>query len=321
MGKKYRNLIEEICSMPNLYRAYQKAAKGKRYSFGHLIFKEHLAANLRQMADALKDGSYRPSPPNTFYVYEPKKREISALPFIDRVAQHALCNVIEPIFDHILLPNTYACRRGKGTHIAAIEAQAVLRRGYGWWLKMDFSKYFASIDRTVLHAEIRRKISCQGTLDLIGVFLPESGKGLPIGSLTSQLFANVYGHVFDRHIVHTLRIKSWLRYMDDTVIFAHSRDELVDIQQALGQFIEAQLGLKFSRWSIGPASQGLKWIGYRIWPTHKLLRRQSVIAAKRKIVKYQRIGDDIALSRFVSSWRGHARWANSFNLLSRLGVA
>lgn len=320
MGKKYKNLIAEIASIPNLYRAYHRAAKGKRYSCGHLQFKQHLAANLRMLSAALRDGSYRPSPPKLFFVHEPKKREISALPFADRVAQHALCAVIEPIFDRTFLPNSYACRKGMGTHTAAIEAQATMRRGFTHWLKMDFSKYFASIDRVVLHGEIKRKISCSATLALIATFLPVAGKGLPIGNLTSQLFANVYGHILDRYLTHTLHIKHWLRYMDDTIVFAHSREALAVLQQGLQWFSNAQLGLKFSKWSIGAVTQGLDWLGYRIWPTHKLLRKQSVISAKRKIFKYRARGDELSLTRFIASWRGHAQWADSFNLLNKLGV-
>ncbi len=321
MGKKYKNLIAEISSMTNLYRAYEKASKGKRYSCGHLQFKQHLAVNLRTLSAALRDGSYRPSPPSTFFVNEPKRREISALPFADRVVQHALCNVIEPIFDRTFLPNNYACRKGKGTHVAAVNAQAIMRRGFTHWLKMDFSKYFASIDRAVLHGEIRRKVSCSATLELIAAFLPDTGRGLPIGNLTSQLFANVYGHVLDRYLTHTLHIKAWLRYMDDTVVFAHSREVLAVLQQGLKWFSDAQLGLHFSKWSIGKITQGLDWLGYRIWPTHKLLRKQSVVAAKRKIFKFRARGDELSLGRFIASWRGHAQWADSFNLLNKLGVA
>jgi retron-type reverse transcriptase len=321
MAKKYRNLIDEIASLANLYRAYEKAARGKRYSYGHLQFKEHLAANLRMLSVALKDGSYRPSPTRIFYVNEPKRREISALPFADRVAQHALCNIIEPIFEKTFLPNSYACRTGKGTHVAAIEAQAIMRRGFTHWLKLDFSKYFASIDRAVLHVEIRRKISCRATLALISSFLPTSGRGLPIGNLTSQLFANIYGHILDRHLTHILHLRTWLRYMDDTVIFAHSREALAVIQHGLKWLAEARMGLAFSKWSIGPSSRGLDWLGYRIWPTFKLLRRRSVTAAKRKISRYRATGDFVSLGRFTDSWRGHAQWANSYNLLTRLGVA
>jgi hypothetical protein len=320
MGKKHKNLITEIASMPNLYRAYERAAKGKRYSCGHLQFKQHLGANLRMLSAALSDGSYKPSPSKVFFVHEPKKRQISALPFADRVVQHALCAVIEPIFDRTFLPNSFACRKGRGTHVAVIEAQATMRRGFTHWLKLDFSKYFASIDRVVLHGEIQRKISCTPTLALIAAFLPETGKGLPIGNLTSQLFANVYGHILDRYLTHTLHIKAWLRYMDDTIIFAHSREVLSILQAGLKWFCEASLSLKFSKWSIGKVSQGLDWLGYRIWPTHKLLRKQSVIAAKRKIFKYRTHGDELALSRFIASWKGHAQWANSFNLLNKLGI-
>ena len=321
MSKKHRNLIGQIASIKNLYRAYEKASRGKRYSAGHLQFKQHLAANLRMLSAAIADGSYRPSPPNIFHVNEPKRREISALPFADRVVQHALCNIIEPLFEKIFLPNSYACRRGKGTHTAAIAAQSNMRHGFTHWLKLDFSKYFANIDRAVLYGEIRRKVSCRGTLGLIGVFLPSAGLGLPIGNLTSQLFANVYGHILDRYLTHTLRIKTWIRYMDDTVIFAHSREALALIQHGLKWFCSARMGMTFSKWSIGPATRGLDWLGYRVWPTHKLLRRRSVIAAKRKIARYHLIDDEGALTRFVASWRGHAQWANSFNLLNKLGVA
>ncbi len=321
MGKKHRNLIGQISDKTNLFVAYEKAASGKRYSAGHLQFKQHLAANIRLLSDALESGSYKPSPSSIFYVNTPKRRQISALPFSDRVVQHALCNVIEPIFDKTFLPNSYACRRGAGTHAAVIAAQSLMRNGYTWHLKIDFAKYFASIDREKLHAEIKRKISCRKTLEIIESFVPKSGLGLPIGNLTSQLFANVYGHILDRHLTHTIGIKSWLRYMDDTIIFSHSKEHLAVVQQSLGWFCDVRMGMVFSRWSIAPAERGLDWLGYRVWPTHKLLRRRSVVAAKRKIDRYRKSGDSDALHRFTAAWRGHARWANSHNLLTRLGVA
>lgn len=321
MGKKYKNLMNQICSMPNLYRAYEKASQGKRYSAGHLQFKQHLAANLALLSAALRDGRYRPSKSNVFMVHEPKLREISALPFSDRVVQHALCNVIEPIFERTFLPGSYACRRNKGTHVAVTDAQAIMRRGYTWCLKMDFSKYFASIDLGILGREIQRKISCSGTLSLIGVFLKKAGTGLPIGNLTSQLFANIYGHIQDRFLTHTLGIKSWLRYMDDTIIFAYSREALSVLQHGLKWFIEQSMRLRFSHWSIIPVASGVSFLGYRIWPKYKLLLRPSVVRAKRKINRYRKQGMPEQLDRFIGSWRGHAKWANSHNLLIKLGVA
>lgn len=324
MGKKYKNLIGDICSMPNLYRAFDKAAKGKRYTAGYLQFKQHSAANLKMLSVAMADGSYRPSSPKIFFVNEPKRREISAPPFSDRVVQHALCNIIEPIFDQIFFPYSFACRKGKGTHAGITHTQAIFRRlgkqGQVWSLKMDFSKYFASVDRVVLHTEIRRKIRCRRTLDMIELFHPAEGEGIPIGNLTSQLFANVYGHLWDRYIVHDLGLRNWARYMDDTIILADSQESLLVIQQSLGEFLESNMGMRFSKWSIQPAHTGVCFLGCRIWPTHKLLRRSSVIAAKRKIKRYRTNGNTAVLNKFLAAWKGHARWANTYNLIKRLGV-
>lgn len=180
-------------------------------------------------------------------------------------------------------------------------------------------------DRTVVsHAILLRQIHCE----VKGTSSSETSKdgltflmGKKHKNLTSQLFANVYGHILDRHLTHTLKVGPWLRYMDDTVIFAHSRESLAVLQQGLEWFCGVHMGLRFSKWGIGPITQGLDWLGYRIWPTYKLLRRNSVLSAKRKIARYRETGDCLALSRFAASWRGHAKWANSFNLVNQLGIA
>lgn len=198
MGQKHKDLFGMVCDRDNLWLAYRKASAGKRRSLGYLQFRQNEAANIALLGQQLMDGSYRPGEPRRFFVFEPKRREISALPFVDRVAQHALCNVLEPIFDRVFLPQSYACRVGMGTHAAARKVQSLLRKTPdAWVLKTDFSKYFASIDREILHREIRRKIACRQTLALIDVFIPSAGVGLPIGSLTSQLAANIYGHILD----------------------------------------------------------------------------------------------------------------------------
>lgn len=317
MGKRHKHLIGQIATTENLYAAYQKAARGKRDSLGHLVFREHLAANLGVLRDALATGEYRPGVPREFMVHEPKPRLITAMPFVDRVAQHALCNVIEPIFDKVFLPQSYACRRDKGTHACAIDVQAALRRAPdSWVLKTDFSKYFASIRRDVLHTEYRRKISCQRTLALIESIIPATGTGIPIGNLTSQLSANLIGHVLDRWLVHQVGHFRFFRYMDDVVVLGHSKEALQLLRMAMGWFADARLGLTFSHWSVAPAAHGINFVGYRIWPTHKLLRRRSVLAAKRKLARLT--GEPRRL--FIASWLGHAAWANSHNLLNRMEV-
>ena len=258
-------------------------------------------------------------------VYEPKPRQISALPFVDRVAQHALCNVIEPIFDSVFLPQSYACRRGKGTHRAAVQVQAMLRRviksgGSPWILKTDFSKYFASIDRELLHREVRRKISCEQTMWLFERFIRSTGTGIDIGNLTSQLGANITGHILDRWLVHEVGVTSFARFMDDVVVVGHSQEAMILLQAQMESFAKHELGLKFSHWSVQPWERGVNFCGYRIWPTHKLLRKASVVRAKKKLKQFEEHDDAEGRQKFLAAWRGHAMWANTYNLLKRLGV-
>lgn len=326
MGQKHKNLFPQIVTPDNLYSAYRKAAKGKRNTKSHRVFAWDLQANLTRLAKDMNTGDYRPGKPRTFLVYEPKTREITAMPFVDRVAQHALCNIIGPLMDRVFVPQSYACRVGKGTHAAARGVQAELRRleAQGltpWVLKTDFSKYFYSIQRAVLHTEYRRKISCPATQRLLETMIPPDGVGIPIGSLTSQLSANLYGHVVDRWLLHTKGITQFFRYMDDIVILGTCATALRRLQEEMQTFSQDVLGLRFSHWSIQPAARGVNFVGYRIWATYKLLRRDSVLRAKRKIKRYTQHGETDRLRMFLASWKGHAQWADSKNLLLKLGVA
>ena len=325
MGKKFRNLLPLIVEPANLREAYRRARLDKRMTIGHLEFKEHAEANLARIGRDLAAGTYTVGPYQTFIVYEPKAREIMALPFYDRVVQHALCNVVEPILEAVMMPMCAACRVGKGTHYGVKRAQSHMRRlakeGPVYCLKMDFSKYFANIDRSVLIGEIRRKISCRATLQLIETITPPTGKGLPIGNLTSQLWANLYGHMFDRFLVHELGIRHATRYMDDTVIFGTDLAQLRAQKERIDAFVADVMRLQFSKWSIQPISRGVNFLGYRIWTTHRLLRRDSVQRAKRKLRWLRAQGDPAALQRFVASWTGHAAWADSRNLLTSLQLA
>lgn len=321
MGKKHKNLFERIVDRDNLWRAYRKASLGKRRSLGYLEFRQNEAANIALLGEQLAAGTYRPGEPRRFMVYEPKAREISALPFVDRVAQHALCNVIEPIFDQVFLPQSHACRKRKGTHAAARLVQSMLRKTPdAWILKTDFSKYFASIDRAILHREIRRKIACRNTLALIETFIAPAGTGLPIGNLTSQLAANIYGHILDRWLLHVVGIGSFVRYMDDVVVIGHSREAMRLLQALMENHARHAMRLRFSHWSVQPAAAGVNFCGYRIWPTHKLLRKSSVQRARRKLAYFAVNGDFVAKSQFLGAWLGHAQHANTHHLLNHLGV-
>ena len=317
MGAKHRNLIQKITTIENLREAYRKTSKGKRMSWGYLEFKEYAEANLLLIQEELRDGAYSIGLYRQFTIYEPKPRLISALDFKDRLVQHALCNVISPIFEGGLLPYTFACRAGLGTHAGVRHVQARLRSTeHKYFLKTDFSKFFPSINRARLHEMIYKKIRCEKTLKILREIIPTDGVGIPIGSLTSQLFANVYGNAADRFIHFDLGHKHWARYMDDIVILDSDPHRLRDSFEQISEFGERDLGLRISKWQASPVSRGVNFLGYRIWPTHKLLRKDSVTRAKRKISKFISHKDDESLQKFIASWSGHAKWADTHNLFN-----
>lgn len=323
MAQRHRNLIEQILDPDNFREAYRKASLGKRRTAGYLAFKEHAAAHLASLRESIRARAYRPGAPRQFWVYEPKPRPITALQFRDRVVQHALVAVIGPIFEATMLPQSYACRPGRGTHAGALQVQATMRHLARsgrpvYALKTDFSKYFYSIDRAQLWRRIEAKISCRHTLWLIEQFTPRTGDGLPIGNLTSQLWAGVYGTQVDRFLCQTLKIPTFARYMDDIVVLHNSRAVLEGVKDFLEWYSLNSLRLEFSHWSILPVEQGVNFLGYRLFPGYKLLRRDSVRRAKRKLKALTRARDSEGLQRFLGAWLGHAQWADSHNLIRHL---
>lgn len=192
--------------------------------------------------------------------------------------------------------------------------QSVSKNKPLFFLKMDFRKFFPSIDRTILYKEINRKIKDKHILWLLNQIIPSTGVGLPIGNLTSQLFANVYGTIFDRYVKQSLQVKHYVRYMDDTVILSTDKLYLKSLLQKLTLFIQSKLHLQFSKWYIENIKKGLNFVGYRIFRTHTLIRKSSVIRCKRKVKIYLYTEEYDKLYRSLTSWYGHIQWANSYNL-------
>jgi retron-type reverse transcriptase len=319
MPKTHNNLIERIASIDNLRNALDKTSRGKRNTFAWLEFKEYSGANLALLREELMDGVWEQGPCRNFPVFEPKERLISALAFKDRIAQHALINVVGPILDNALLPYTFGCREGKGTHAGVRHIQSRLRQtGHTHFLKTDYRKFFPSIVRKVLHGRLDRHIYCRQTRRIMRSMIPEEGVGLGIGYLTSQICANTYGDMVDRFIHFTLGARHWGRYMDDIVILSSNPYELRHWFEDIEAFSKEEMGMDISHWHISPVNRGIDYLGYRIWPRHKLLRKDSVTRAKRKIRHYIHKGDEDALAHFIPSWLGHAKFADSCNLLNHL---
>lgn len=314
MGKKHKHLYGEIIREDTLQRAYHRASSGKKSSHGYLVFKEFAQTHIFALHQSLLDESWQPKPYRDFVIYEPKRRSISAPMFSDRIVHHALISVIEPIFDRTFLPYSFACRAGKGTHAGVRFVQSQLRKhNYPYFLKTDFKAFFPSIDRAILHREFERKISCKSTLLLLRKIIPVSGVGVPIGALTSQLSANVYGNILDQYLHHVLKVP-FARYMDDVIVLGHDIQELRRVKDQIELFASQYMKLEISRWQIASTRRGINFLGYRIWAKHKLLRRSSVIRAKQRIRSYTQSNDWEKLYRFVNAWKGHASKADSANL-------
>jgi len=320
MAKKYKNLMHLVVEDDNLRKAYKQARKNKRYKKDVLVFKERLEYNLQQIKKEILEKTYKVGAYKNFTIYHPKERKISALPFKDRVVQHALCNIIEPLFDRYMYSCSYACRKGKGTHRCMFKAREIIRSVSKntplFFLKMDFRKFFPSIDKQILYKEINRKIKDKHILWLLNQIIPITGKGLPIGNLTSQLFANVYGTIFDRYIKQSLMVKHYIRYMDDTVILSTDKEYLKSVLQKLSLFIKNELNLEFSKWYVENIKKGLNFVGYRIFRTHTLIRKSSVIRCKRKVRTYLYHKNYKELYKSLVSWCGHIQWADSYNLMN-----
>jgi len=331
LPKTYNNLYSKICSFENLHLAYLKARKCKRYRKEVLLFSNNLEVNLINLQKELSNKTYKSGVYKIFYIHEPKKRKIMALPFRDRVIHHAICNIIEPIFDRIFIHDSYACRVGKGVHAGADRLTQFLReakREYPkiYCLKCDIKNYFGSIDHKKLIQIIQRKIKCHNTMWLIENVInsTDGTKGIPIGNLTSQLFANLYLNELDYFIKHKYKIKQYIRYMDDWVILSPDKKYLWDILKQTEVFLQKFLLLQLNnKTSIFPVSQGIDFLGYRIWVTHRLLRKSSKKRMKRKLRVYQVLYNKnrIDLNRITSSlmsWLGHTSHCNSYNLRKKI---
>lgn len=340
MAKTCNNLYQEIYSFENLHAAYLRARRGKRDRIEVQRFELDLEGNLIQLQNELIWGQYKTGAYRKFVVTEPKERIVAALPFRDRVVQHAIVGVIEPIWERRFIADSYACRPGKGTHKGADRAQAMLRKvkrehGKAFVLKADIAKYFYSIDHGALKNLMRRRIRCRRTLALIDSIIDSTAApgdprpvGLPIGNLTSQLFANVYLHELDEFVKHGLREKYYIRYMDDFLVVHHDKTHLHHIRALIERFLWDRLRLKTNaKTQVFPVEgwfgRAVDFLGYRIWTTHRRLRKSSISRITRTLrrLKKQYAAGKVALEKVrqsITSWVAHASHAETYGLRKRL---
>lgn len=298
MTKTYGNLYATICNFDNIYKAYKDTCKNKRYTHEKLEFENNLEGNLIEIQNLLIYKQWQSDGWREFWVYDPKKRLISAPSFKDRVVHHSLVRVVEPLFESKFIFDSYACRKGKGTHAAVLRTIDFLRRArrnYGsfYILKCDISKYFKSINHNILKNIIHRTIRCKDTLWLMDKIIDAGASdrvGVPIGALTSQLLANIYLNELDHFVKDKLRVKYYVRYMDDFIVIHNDKQYLWSLFDAVEEFVSCQLLLKLNDKScLFKFTRGVDFCGYRMWPSYVLPRKRNVKRARNKLKKLARL--------------------------------
>jgi hypothetical protein len=334
-------LFPHIITWENLLLAYHKAARGKRGKSAAATFDFSLADRLLALQDDLIQGTYQPGPYQHFIINEPKRRLISAAPFRDRVAHHALCNLIEPLFEAQFHRHSYANRMGKGTHRAIDQLQAYARR-YRYVLRLDIVQHFPSLDHALLKQELFRVIQDEKVCWLIEVIL-RSGegvladeyemvyfpgdsllaalrpRGLPIGNLTSQFWSNCYLNPLDWFIGRELGCHAHLRYVDDMALFSDSKEQLGQWQRAVVEFLTALRLTLHTEAQVNPVTNGIPWLGFVVYPTHRQLKRRNVVQFRRRLahnISLYREGSITfaELDASVQGWINHVRYGDTWGL-------
>jgi RNA-directed DNA polymerase len=311
--KRARHLFDQAFTRENLYAAYLDARKGKRSKRDCFDFERDLGANLYSLYMEIHNGIYEPRPYFEFIVHEPKHRLIRAPAFRDIVVQHAIYRLIYPIFDRCFISTSFACRKGYGTHRASAYLQKAMRQ-YDrdlYTLKLDVRKFFYSIDRTILQQLIERKIDDCCFVDLMMLFADmREPVGIPIGNLLSQMYALIYLNPLDHFIKRELKIKHYVRYVDDLVLIGLTRQQCLECRDAIAGFIDKNLRLKFSKVTIQKIRRGVNFVGYRTWQTKRFIRKYSL----HKFLKKVKAGKLASIVSLI----GHAAKTNSLPHMFRM---
>ena len=344
--KTYTNLYEQIISEENIILAFQKARKGKSQKYYVQEFSKNLIENLSVLRMELLLFSYTPKKLETFIIRDPKTRKICKSDFRDRIVHHAICNILEPIFDPRFIFDSYANRKGKGS-LAALERLEIFKRKVsrngkqkGWFtenqvkgycLKADIKHYFEEVNHDILLKILQKRIRCNQTIALIEKILSnynEGSKGMPLGNLTSQFFANVYLNELDIYVKHTLKVKYYIRYVDDFVILHPSKRQLSIWKESINNFLQKNLAIELhqDKTRIISLTKPIPFVGFRVFYYYTLLKKQNRKNITRSIEKFHRlfIQQKIDYDKIYEKMQGSIAYmehANSYNLRMKLVIS
>ncbi len=326
IARLLREKFDDHLSFTDILAAHERASKSKGLRYEVLSFNLNLNSNLMRIVDALANETYLPSKYWKFWIYDPKKRLILALPYADRVVhQWFVEEFIKPYYIPRFIADSYACIPRRGTHAAVDKIQQYMRHmnqitgGHYYILKMDISKFFNSIDLKVLYDILARVIVDPKLLRLVHTIIFEDGEhdGLPIGNYVSQYFANIYLNELDQYCKHELGVKYYVRYMDDFVALAPNRNIAKQWFAQIDRFVAERLNMRLNGKSCYyPTGRGLDFVGYIIHHDYRLLRRRSKRKLAELIDNYERglIETDDFIRR-INAWSGHARHADTYRLI------
>lgn len=329
--KTFTRLYKEICSYSNLELAFRNARKGKTQKAYVIEFEANKEANLLALQQSLINQTYSPEPLKSFIVRDPKTRKISASAFQDRIVHHALVNILKPIYEPRFIFHSFANQEGKGTHLMIEHYERAIRKvgEDGWVLKADIKHYFDSVDHARLIQIVSQKIKDEKVIWLLRQILKNNHQevGLPKGALTSQFLQNVFLNELDQFIKHQLKAKYYLRYVDDFVILSRDKRYLENCKAAITGFLTNSLLLELhpDKTRIEPIKSGITLLGFRIFPTHRLLKWSNQRRIRPRMEKKLSLLETGRLSvekvqSSIEGWMEYARHASTYNLRKEVAL-
>ena len=306
---------QELTSVENLFQAWDEFKKGKRKRKDVQIFERYLEDNLFELHQKLIKKTYQHGGYHAFFVNDPKRRHIHKASVEDRIVHHLLYKYLYEAWDKKFIYDSYSCRLNKGTHkgVKRLERFTMaVSKNYArpcWALKLDIKKFFASVDHEILKGLLRKKIIDKDTLWLLDEIINSFPGGIPLGNLTSQVFANIYMNELDQFIKHELKIKYYLRYADDLVVLSGDKQSLERLIVPIAEFLKIKLKLELhpNKIILRKLDWGIDFLGYVILP-HYILP-----STKTKRRMFKRINEEN-----LSSYLGYLSHANSFRLSEEL---
>ena len=314
---------EDLISLENIFQAWDEFVKGKRKKKDVMEFHRNLEDNLFKLRKSLKNRTYRHGGYQDFYVHDPKRRHIHKANVEDRIVHHLLYKYLYDISDKSFIFDSYSCRLNKGTHKGVSRLKSFTRKishNYTrecWALKLDIKKFFASVDHEILLKLLKKRIEDKDILcllrNVIDSFHTEEGKGIPLGNLTSQVFANIYLNELDQFVKHILKIKFYIRYADDFIILDSKKDIYYRYTSILAVFLKDNLKLELhpKKISLRNLRWGIDFLGYIVLPHYIFVR------TKTKKRMFKKLKEKVVLENFnqsLQSYLGYLSHANTYRL-------